>query len=124
MVAYGKCKCGLTPARQTGIVKAMEMRMTKETGWIENKDMHIDSIYKMIISWLNGLGCCFILGNVSASSQDMAMKIEKDLGLTISADIKVSGQCGIAALKGNNFFWLIMRNIVHKEKELIICCTK
>ena len=47
-----------------------------------------------------------------------------DLGLTISADIKVSGQCGIAALKGNQFFGLIRRNIVHKEKELIICCTK
>ena len=28
---------------------------------------------------------------------------EKDLGLTISADIKVSEQCGIAASKGNNF---------------------
>ena len=26
---------------------------------------------------------------------------EKDLGLTISADMKVSEQCGIAAAKGN-----------------------
>ena len=28
---------------------------------------------------------------------------EKDLGLTISADMKVSEQCGIAAAKGNHF---------------------
>ena len=45
---------------------------------------------------------------------------EKDSGLTISADTKVSEQCGIAAAKGNQFFGLIRRNIVYKEKELII----
>ena len=43
---------------------------------------------------------------------------EKDLGLTISADMKVSEQCGIAAAKGNQILGLI--NIVYKEKELII----
>ena len=41
---------------------------------------------------------------------------EKDLGLTISADTKVSEQCGIAAAKGNQILRLIMRNIVYKEK--------
>ena len=45
---------------------------------------------------------------------------EKDLGLTISADMKVSEQCGIAAAKGNQILGLIGRNIVYKEKELII----
>ena len=45
---------------------------------------------------------------------------EKDLGLTISADMKVSEQCGIAAAKGNQILELIRRNIVYKEKELII----
>ena len=45
---------------------------------------------------------------------------EKDLGLTISADMKVSEQCGIAAAKGNQIIGLIRRNIVYKEKELII----
>ena len=44
---------------------------------------------------------------------------EKDLGLTISADMKVSEQCGIAAAKGNQIIGLIRRNIVYK-KELII----
>ena len=32
---------------------------------------------------------------------------EKDLGLTISADMKVSEQCGIAAAKGNQILVLI-----------------
>ena len=38
---------------------------------------------------------------------------EKDLGLTISADMKVSEQ-------ENTIFGLFRRNIVYKEKELII----
>ena len=45
---------------------------------------------------------------------------EKDLGLTISADMKVSEQCAIAAANGNQTRGLIRRNIVYKEKELII----
>ena len=45
---------------------------------------------------------------------------EKDLGLTINADMKVSEQCAIAAAKGNQILGLIRRNIVYKEKELII----
>ena len=44
----------------------------------------------------------------------------EDLGLTISADMKVSEQCAIAAAKGNQILGLIRRNIVYKEKELII----
>ena len=31
---------------------------------------------------------------------------ERDLGLTISADMKVSEQCGIAASKGNLFIFI------------------
>ena len=42
---------------------------------------------------------------------------EKDLGITISADMKVSEQCGIAASKGNQILWLIRRNITCKEKN-------
>ena len=45
---------------------------------------------------------------------------ENNLGLTISADMKVSEQCRIAAAKGNQILGLIRRNIVYKEKELII----
>ena len=45
---------------------------------------------------------------------------ETDLGITISADMKVSEQCGIAAAKGNKILGLIRRNITYKEKKLII----
>ena len=41
---------------------------------------------------------------------------EKDLWLTVSADMKVSEQCGIAAAKGNRSLGLVRRNIVYKEK--------
>ena len=41
---------------------------------------------------------------------------EKDLGITISADMKVSEQCGIAASKGNQILGLIRRNITYKKK--------
>ena len=49
---------------------------------------------------------------------------ETDLGLTISADMKVSEQCALAAAKGNHILGLIRRNIVYKEKELIISLYK
>ena len=45
---------------------------------------------------------------------------EKDLGFAVSADMKVSEQCGIAPAKGNQIVGLIRRKIVYKEKELII----
>ena len=45
---------------------------------------------------------------------------EKDLGITFSVDMKVSGQCGIAALKGNQILGLIRRAITYKENQLII----
>ena len=49
---------------------------------------------------------------------------EKDLGLTFSADMKVSDQCGIAAAKVNQIIGLSRRNIVYTEKELIITWYK
>ena len=45
---------------------------------------------------------------------------EKDFGVTISADMKISEQCGIATSKGNQIIGLIRRNITYKEKKLII----
>ena len=45
---------------------------------------------------------------------------EKDLGVTFSADMKVSEQCGIAGSKGNQILGLIRRNIMYKEKHLIV----
>ena len=45
---------------------------------------------------------------------------EKDLGVTINANMKVSEQCRIAASKGNQVFGMLRRNITYKEKFLII----
>ena len=49
---------------------------------------------------------------------------EKDLGVAISADMKVSEQCDIAASKGNQILGLIRRNITYKDKKLIIPLNK
>ena len=45
---------------------------------------------------------------------------QKDLGVTFSADMKVSEQCGIAASKGNQILWLIRRTITYNEKKLVV----
>ena len=42
---------------------------------------------------------------------------EKDSGVTISTDMKVSEQCGIAASKDNTIPGFIRRNITYKEKN-------
>ena len=57
-------------------------------------------------------------------SMQASLYVMVTLGLTISADMKVSEQCGIAAAKGNQILGLIRRNIVYKEKELIILLYK
>ena len=45
---------------------------------------------------------------------------EKDVGVIVSSDMKVSEQCGIAARKGNQILGLIRRNIAYRDKRLII----
>ena len=45
---------------------------------------------------------------------------ENDLGVTFSADMKLSEQCGIAASKGNQILGLIRRTITYKEKHIIV----
>ena len=45
---------------------------------------------------------------------------EKDLGVTFSADMKVSEQSGIAASKGVLVLGLIRRTIMYKETQLIV----
>ena len=40
---------------------------------------------------------------------------EKDLGVTINANMKVSEQCRIAASKGNQILGMIRRNISYKK---------
>ena len=45
---------------------------------------------------------------------------EKDLEVTMNANMKVSEQCRIAAYKGNQILGMIRRNITYKEKGLIV----
>ena len=45
---------------------------------------------------------------------------EKDLGVTVSADMTISEQCELAVAKGNLILGLIRRNITYMDKTLII----
>ena len=45
---------------------------------------------------------------------------EKDLGVTMEANMKVSEQCRIAASKGNQVHGMIRRSITYKDKSLIV----
>ncbi len=45
---------------------------------------------------------------------------EKDLGVTVNANMKVSEQCRIPASKGNQVIGMIRRNITYKDKCLIV----
>ena len=45
---------------------------------------------------------------------------EKDLGVTMNANMKVSEQCRIAASNCNQVLGMIRRNITYKEKSLIV----
>ena len=45
---------------------------------------------------------------------------EKDLGVSMKDNMKVSGQCRIAAAKGNQVLGMIRRNITYKEYSLIV----
>ena len=44
---------------------------------------------------------------------------EKDLGVTMNANMKVSEQCRIAS-KGNHVLGMIRRNITYKDKSWIV----
>ena len=89
----------------------------------------INNIYKTIWQMLFNFGKCKCLhtghGNLDVNYKmgDTVLGTtvkEKDLGVTISADMKVSEQCGIAASKGNPILRLFRRNITYKDKKLII----
>ena len=45
---------------------------------------------------------------------------EKDLGVTMNANMNVSEQCRIAASQGNQVIGMNRRNITYKENSLIV----
>ena len=97
-----------------------------------NLDKHLQNDLDKLVKWsekwqmLFNFGKCKCLHtghrnlHVNYDMRDTVLcttEIEKDLGVTISADMKVSEQCGIATSKGNNILGLIRSNITYKEKS-------
>ena len=106
-------------------------RKVKEIGDKQNLQDGIDKLVKWSEKWqmLFNFGKCKCLHTGSRNTgmnYEMGGTIlsktvkEKDLGVTMNANMKVSEQCRIAASKGNQVLLMIRRNIIYKEKSLII----
>ena len=108
----------------------------KEIGDKQNLQDDMDTLVKWSEKWqmLFNFGKCKCLhtgpGN-TGMNYEMGGTIlsktvkEKDLGVTMNANMKVSEQCRIAASKGNQILGMIRINITYKEKSLIIpLCIK
>ena len=110
-------------------------RKTKEIG---DKQHLQDDIYKFV-KWsekwqmlFNFAKCkCLHIGPGNAGiNYEMGGTIlsktvkEKDLGVTMNANMKVSEQCRIAESKGNQVPGMIRRNITNKENSLIVTLYK
>ena len=65
-----------------------------------------------------------MLRNVNTGHGNLDVNYKMGDTITISADMNVSEQCGIAASKGNQIIGLIRRNITYKDKNLIIPLCK
>ena len=105
-------------------------RKVKEIGDKQNLQDYIDKLVKWSEKWqmLFNFGKCKCIHTGSRNTgmnYEMGGTIlsktvkEKDLGVTMNANMKVSEQCRIAASKGNQVLGMIRRNITYKEKSLI-----
>ena len=100
-------------------------RKVKEIGDKQNLQDDIDKLVKWSEKWqmLFNFGKCKCLhtgpGITGGTILSKTVK-EKDLGVTMNANMKVSEQCRIAASKGNQVLGMIRRNIKYKENRLII----
>ena len=106
-------------------------RKTKEIGDKQKLLDDIDKFVRWSEKWqmLFNFGKCKCLhtgpGN-TGMNYEMGGSIlsktvkEKDLGVSMNANMKVSEQCRIAASKGNQILGMIRRNITYKEKRLIV----
>ena len=103
------------------------LRKVKEIGDTQNLQDDIDKLVKWSEKWqmLFNFGKCKCLHTGSGNTgmnYEMGGTIlsktvkEKDLGVTMNANMKVSEQCRIAASKGNQVLGMIRRNITYKEK--------
>ena len=74
---------------------------------------------KCLHTWSGNTGTNYEMGGTILSKTMQ----EKELGVTMNANMKVSEQCRIAASKGNQVLGIIRRNITHlyyKENNLIV----
>ena len=106
-------------------------RKTKEIGDKQKLQDDIDKLVRWSEKWqmLFNVGKCKCLhtgpGN-TGMNYEMGGTIlsktgkEKDLGVTMNANMKVSEQCSIAASQGNQVLGMIRRNITYKENILIV----
>ena len=106
-------------------------RKTKQIGYKKKLQDDIDKLVRWSEKWqmLFNFGKCKCLhtgpGN-TGMNYEMGGTIlsktvkEKDLWVSMNANMKVSEQCRIAASKGNQVIGMIRRNITYKEKSLIV----
>ena len=103
-------------------------RKVKEIGDKQKLQDDIDKLVKWSDNWqmLFNFGKCKCLhtgsGNTGVNYEMGGTSLcktvkEKDLGVTMNANMKVSEQCRIAASKGNQVLGMIRRNITYKEKK-------
>ena len=105
----------------------------KVTNAIDTKNLQDD--LDKLVKWSEKLQMLFNFGkckciHIGHGNMDEEYKMgdavlgrttqKKDLGLTFSADMKVSEQCWIAASNGNQILGLIRRTITYKVKQLIV----
>ena len=93
----------------------------------QNKHIKVVKLVKWSEKWqmLFNFGKCKCLHtghenldiNYNMGDTVLGTTVKKDIGVTISADMKVSEQCGIAASRGNQILGLIRRNIIYNEKN-------
>ena len=106
-------------------------RKVKEIWDKQNLQDDIDKLVKWSEKWqmIFNFGKCKCLHTGSGNTgmnYEMGGTIlsktvkEKDLGVTMNANMKLSEQCRIAASKGNQVLGMIRWNITYKEKNLII----
>ena len=104
---------------------------TKDIGDNQKLQDGIDKLVKWSEKWqmLFNFGKCKCLhagpGNTGVKYEMRGTILiktvkEKDLGVAMNANMKVSEQYRIAASKGNQVLGMIRRNITYKEKSLIV----
>ena len=106
-------------------------RKTKEIGDKKKLQDDIDKLVRWSEKWqmlFNFVKCkCLHTGpgntgmNYEMGGTILSKTVkEKDLGVSMNANMKVSEQCRIVASKGNQVLGMIRRNITYKEKSLIV----